>query len=66
MKRRRYLRRKRMLQQKIMGIIAILLGIAVVLVAMSGATFADREATPAVLLLPFGIYLIFTKECWFL
>lgn len=66
MKRRKYLKRKRMFQQKIIGIVAVLIGILVIGVAMTGITFLDREATPAMLLIPFGIYLIFTKECWVL
>ena len=34
----------------------------VVIMCMTGKTAEDRDATAIVLLLPFGLYLIFTKK----
>ena len=39
-----------------------LLSILICLVSATGKTPEDRDATAVVLLLPFGLYLIFTKE----
>ena len=50
-------RRKLMRKQKLYG-----LSIFVVIMCMTGKTAEDRDATAIVLLLPFGLYLIFTKK----
>lgn len=34
----------------------------IVIMCMTGKTAEDRDATAIVLLLPFGLYLIFTKK----
>ena len=55
-------RRKLMRKQKIYGLVFVLLSIFVVIMCMTGKTAEDRDATAIVLLLPFGLYLIFTKK----
>lgn len=54
-------RRKLMRKQKLYGFF-VLLSIFVVIMCMTGKTAEDRDATAIVLLLPFGLYLIFTKK----
>lgn len=55
-------RRKLMRKQKLYGLVFVLLSIFVVIMCMPGKTAEDRDATAIVLLLPFGLYLIFTKK----
>lgn len=55
-------RRKLMRKQKLYGLVFVLLSIFVVIMCMTGKTAEDRDATAIVLLLPFGLYLIFTKK----
>ena len=55
-------RRKLMRKQKLYGLVFVLLPIFVVIMCMTGKTAEDRDATAIVLLLPFGLYLIFTKK----
>ena len=50
-------RRKLMRKQKLYGLVFM-----ICLVCATGKTPEDRDATAVVLLLPFGLYLIFTKE----
>ena len=53
---------KLMRKQKLYGLVFVLLSIFVVIMCMTGKTAEDRDATAIVLLLPFGLYLIFTKK----
>lgn len=55
-------RQKLMRKQKLYGLVFVLLSIFVVIMCMTGKTAEDRDATAIVLLLPFGLYLIFTKK----
>ena len=55
-------RRKLMRKQKLYGLVFVLLSLCVVIMCMTGKTAEDRDATAIVLLLPFGLYLIFTKK----
>lgn len=55
-------RRKLMRKQKLYGLVFVLLSIFVVIMCMTGKMAEDRDATAIVLLLPFGLYLIFTKK----
>ena len=57
-------RRKLMRKQKLYGLVFVLLSIFVVIMCMTGKTAEDRDATAIVLLLPFGLYLIFTEKFW--
>ena len=60
---RRLERRRRMIKQKLMGIGIVLLCIVMVKFAMTGMTPEDKDVSFAVLLLPLGIYMIFTRHC---
>ncbi len=53
-----------MRKQKLYGLVFVLLSIFVVIMCMIGKTAEDRDATAIVLLLPFGLYLIFTKKIY--
>lgn len=55
-------RRKLMRKQKLYGLVFVLLSILICLVCATGKTPEDRDTTAVALLLPFGLYLIFTKE----
>lgn len=55
-------RRKLMRKQKLYGLVFVLPSIMICLVCATGKTPEDRDATAVVLLLPFGLYLIFTKD----
>ncbi len=55
-------RRRLMRKQKLYGLFFVLLSIVICLVCSTGKTLEDRDATMVLLLLPFGLYLIFTKE----
>lgn len=61
---RRRIRRKKMIEQKLMGIAALLLCVVIVVFALHGQTPEDRDVTPVLLLAPLGFYLLFSKECW--
>lgn len=50
------IRRKKMLKQKVNGLIVVLISLATVPI--------DNDITFAVLGVPFGLYLMFTKEYW--
>ena len=54
--------RKLMRKQKLYGLVFVLLSILICLVCATGKTPEDRDTTAVALLLPFGLYLIFTKE----
>lgn len=51
-----------MRKQKLYGLVFVLLSILICLVCATGKTPEDRDTTVVALLLPFGLYLIFTKE----
>ena len=61
---RRKIRRKKMIEQKLMGIAALLLCVVIVVFALHGQTPEDRDVTPVLLMAPLGFYLLFSKECW--
>lgn len=61
---RRKVRRKKMIEQKLMGIAALLLCVVIVVFALHGQTPEDRDVTPVLLMAPLGFYLLFSKECW--
>lgn len=61
-KNQRRLYRKKMIEQKLMGL-GILACCALALwLCSTGATPEDRDATAVVLLAPLGLYMIFAKE----
>ncbi len=61
---RRKIRQRKMIQQRLTGIAALLLCVFVVVFALHGQTPEDRDITPVLLIAPIGFYLLFSKECW--
>lgn len=55
-------RRKLMRKQKLYGLFFVILSIVICISCASGNTVEDRDATVVLLFLPFGLYLIFTKQ----
>lgn len=62
-KRRKAYKRK-MIEQRLMGIAMLLLCVFIVVFALHGQTPEDRDVTPVLLIAPMGFYLLFSKECW--
>lgn len=54
--------RKKLLEQKLMGIVLLLLSAILIVVAWSGSDFLDRDCTPVLLMVPGGIYLLTTNK----
>jgi len=61
-KTRNQLRRKKFIQQKLMGLALLVMTALIIWIASTGATIEERDATAALLTAPLGIYLLFTKE----
>ena len=49
-------------QQKVMGATLLTLSLLILFVAFNGVTSADHDCTAALLTLPLGLYLLFTKK----
>lgn len=64
LKRRGKALRKKMIEQKIMGIIMLLICVVIIIAAAHMQTPDDLDGTPVLLFAPMGLYLIFSKECW--
>lgn len=60
MKKRAY--RKKLIMQKIMGLVLLLICGVVIMMASTGANSADKDVTPILILVPLGLYLFFTKH----
>lgn len=60
MKKRAY--RKKLIMQKIMGLVLLLICGVVIMMASTGANSADKDVTPILILVPLGLYLVFTKS----
>lgn len=52
----------KMRKQRHMGAALVVLSWLILLLAETGATPIDQDATAAVLLLPLGLYMIFTEQ----
>ena len=50
------------IRQKIIGIMFIICCAMIIYIAVSSTQQVMKDVTPVVLLLPFGLYLLFTKE----
>ena len=59
-------RSRQLLKQRLVGVGLLLICAVVILMALSGTTPADRDATPVLLIAPLGGYLIFTRHIWVL
>lgn len=62
MKRRRYM--KKLIAQKLIGILILLVCAVCICVASAGSTIKDRECSIILLLAPLGIYLLCTHRIW--
>lgn len=51
-----------MKQQRIVGVVIMLLSVFIVILALFGSTPEERDITLALFLFPLGVYLIFTKS----
>lgn len=55
-------RRKLFARQTLMGVVLLLITIGVFWMASTGTTFEDKDCTAALITLPFGLYLLFTRH----
>jgi hypothetical protein len=51
-----------MLQQRLMGLLLVVLSVVMLIVCAHGTTIEDRDGTGVFMVLPMGLYLIFTKK----
>lgn len=61
-RRRSKTRSQVMLQQRLMGLLLVVLSVVMLIVCAHGTTIEDRDGTGAFMVLPMGLYLIFTKK----
>lgn len=59
---RNQLRRRKFIEQKLMGLALIALTALIFWIASTGASFEDGDATMALLTAPMGLYLLFTRH----
>lgn len=57
-------RTRKLLHQKLLGLVLFLISLAFILVNASNASIADRDATAALLLIPLGLHLLFTRKVY--
>lgn len=55
-------RRRKLHQQKILGLVLIVISALVVCVAATGTTPEERDITAVLVTAPLGLYLMFTKN----
>ena len=60
MKKRAY--RKKLIKQKVMGLLLLLICGVVIMTASTGANPADKDVTSILILGPIGLYLILAKR----
>lgn len=60
----RKIRRRKMIEQKLIGILFLIISVVILIVAAHSQTPDDLDATPVLLFIPMGICLLFSKECW--
>jgi len=60
----RKIRRRKMIEQKLIGILFLIISVVILIVAAHAQTPDDLDATPVFLFIPMGICLLFSKECW--
>ena len=53
---------KKLIKQKLLGIASLAASVAIILMAMSGKTAADQDATAVLVTLPMGLLLLCSKE----
>lgn len=55
-------RRRKFIQQKIMGFCLILMSAAIIWMASKGTTIEERDCTAVFITLPMGLMLLFSKS----
>lgn len=58
--RKRY--RKKLLEQKLLGILMLACCVVALVLCSTGTTIEDRDCTAVVLLAPLGLWMIFSKR----
>ena len=53
----------KMRKQRYMGAVLVAVSWLILLLALTGQSLMDRDATAAVFTLPLGVYMIFSPEC---
>ena len=61
---KRKLRHKKMIEQRIIGIVFLLISLLVFIWALRAEIPMDSDITPALILIPLGFYCLLTKKCW--
>lgn len=61
-KTRNQLRRRKLIEQRIMGILLLAVCVMNIVFACNGKTVEDKDCTPILLFAPMGFYLLFTKQ----
>ena len=61
-KTRNQLRRRKLIEQKVMGILLLAVCVMNIIFACNGKTVEDKDCTPILLFAPMGFYLLFTKQ----
>lgn len=54
--------RKKLIQQKAMGLALIALAVLLCYIASTGVSIEDRDITPVILFAPMGLWLLFTNK----
>lgn len=64
--KREYKRRKRirMIKQRLLGVLAIILGVIICYIASKGMTAIERDATPAIFMYLLGFSALFSRQCF--
>lgn len=55
-------RKRKLKQQRLMGVVMIIISAIIFILACTGTTTENRDATAALITLPMGIWFICTKE----
>lgn len=61
---RKKIHKRKMIEQRIMGIVLLLICVVTIVMCMHAQTIEESDASPVLLLAPLGFCLLFSKECW--
>jgi len=61
-KTRNQLRRRKLIEQRIMGLFLLAVCVMNIIFACNGKTMEDKDCTPILLFAPMGFYMLFTKD----
>lgn len=54
--------KNKMVEQRFLGLLSLLVGVVVLLMAVTAATFEDSDATAALFFIPVGLVLLFSPK----